>query len=150
MSAQPDAGTAEQRLGEVLAAYLEAIDAGWAPDRQAFLDRYPDLAPELESFFQNQDQIAQLADSLACPEAAEAAWFPSEAPTVPQADSTPSTDPHLESVRFFDDYEIVEEIARGGMGVVFKARQRGLSRLVALKMILAGQFASPVEIQRFL
>jgi len=51
--------------------------------------------------------------------------------------------------RHFGDYELVREIGRGGMGVVFEARQIGLGRTVALKMLLKQDWASASEIERF-
>ncbi len=138
----------EQLLDEVLTAYLQAIDAGQSPDRQEWLTRHPHLAAELTEFFANQDKINRWTEPIRA-----AADAPStELPAASASSDTPvparqeSPEPRLGS---FGDYELLEVIARGGMGVVYKARQKSLNRLVALKMIRAGRLADEADILRF-
>jgi len=124
----------EQRIESAIAEFMQAADAGTPLDRADWLSKHANLRTELEQFLADQSAFRKVAR-------------PNEQLTLPLRDT--GVDGSHPVVRYFGDYELLEEIARGGMGVVYKARQVSLNRLVAVKMILAGNLASAADIQRF-
>src|SRR5262249_47921897 len=118
-----------------------------------YVRRHPDLADGLRSFFADQASMDRIAapyrsgngNGTQQPEANPNLATITQSPGGPLQPAPGS----LGVVRYFGDYELVEEIARGGMGVVFKARQVSLNRVVALKMILSGKLASAADVRRF-
>jgi WD40 repeat protein/tRNA A-37 threonylcarbamoyl transferase component Bud32 len=188
-----------RRLDQAIGAYLEAVDAGRAPDPREWLARHADLNPELSEFFADQERIrawveplraAATADEISITEAStqdrseptssppatrDSAPSPTLDPgatTVPPSEtsaSVPGTvadpyatvsysphdhgtaadQPDVTTLPYFGDYALIEKLGGGGMGVVFKARQLSLNRLVAVKMIRSGALASEADRQRF-
>src|SRR5437764_1184378 len=129
--------TPNDPLDAVIADYVQQVEAGAVPDREALLARHPALAERLPAFFTDYDRLDRQAAELHLSPALERTTGGSGLPG------------ELPRVRYFGDYELLEEIARGGMGVVYKARQTSLNRVVALKMILQGELATPLDVARF-
>src|SRR5262249_34780086 len=118
-----------------LLAELVALDvlyrrkAGEAPRAEEYRARFPELGTDLSQILAPvQDAGTSAGDTQ---------------------DVAPEPTQVVPPERQFGDCELLEQIAEGGMGVVWKARHVHLNRVVALKMIRAGELASPAEVQRF-
>jgi tRNA A-37 threonylcarbamoyl transferase component Bud32 len=131
----------------VLDAYVHELRRGGTPDKDSILARYPELAPILDCL-DDLDVLARNATTITGAPG-EGAGAEGAAPGAPAGGSSGFSlrlpDPHSQ----FGDYELLGTLGRGGMGVVYKARQTSLKRLVAIKMILASQLAGEQEIHRF-
>src|SRR5262249_30136991 len=127
----PELAGNDAALVGLIAAEFELRRRG-APDVNVdeYLRRFPRLGPELSALLPHVSAVED-----------EKRESP---PTRPDARRTSQAAPPRTA-----DYEILGELGRGGMGVLFKARQVSLNRIVALKMISSGPLAGPAELARF-
>lgn len=123
---QDDLAEDDPRILQASREYLAELEAGRRPDRQIYLARFPELASQLSECF---DGI-ELAQSLRPP---------APAPQLqPEFTASP-----------LGDFQILNEIGRGGMGVVYEAIQLSLGRRVALKVLPFAAALDAKQLQRF-
>ncbi|MEO1527115.1 MAG: WD40 repeat domain-containing serine/threonine protein kinase [Planctomycetota bacterium] len=131
-------GSDSPEFNAILAEILRSEEAGEPRNVEQWCEQHPAYAESIREFFDEREELglSRVFNAL-------------DLPTVlPETEPTQTLRPS-EVVRYFGDYEIEDEIARGGMGVVYRARQVSLNRTVALKMILAGELATEDLVTRF-
>ena len=140
LSADALANTAPDDLLDLI--YHEVMireEFGEHPALGEYLERFPQFTGQLRDQFEVH-QALKLDQWLGQAGTGETAQGSSLAAGEPRASGTGPSIP---------GYEVIRELGRGGMGVVYLARQTGLERLVALKMILAGEFSRQQDRVRF-
>lgn len=124
----------EERLALLLADLTDDALSGKTVDIEGVCRENPELADELRDLW-GAVMVAEVAGNHS-------------GETGAAADQDPSSGVFQLPCRF-GDYELLDELGRGGMGVVYRARQISLDRIVAVKMILRGQLASAEDRNRF-
>jgi len=127
-------GDRDQRLADLLAQLSDGAQRGEQVNIESVCSEHPDLAAEIRELWG-----AVLFADVAATQSSHNSYSVVE--------KTPQT--VLELPCRFGDFELIEELGRGGMGVVYRARQISLQREVAIKMILRGDLASTTDIERF-
>ncbi|MEX2559682.1 MAG: bifunctional serine/threonine-protein kinase/formylglycine-generating enzyme family protein [Pirellulales bacterium] len=157
MADKPAAAEHENRVNEVLAEYMLRLDAGERIDRQRLLAAHPELRDELAAYLQAEDELARAVEDLR-PTLLEALGLWGSKPgsgrhAVTQVgDSLPPTqpaDPGQAASFQLDGFQILGQIGRGGMGIVYRAVQQRLNREVALKVLPPALAADADRLQRF-
>ncbi len=138
----------EQSLGAAIEDYLTRLENGEKPDTGEYLARYPECADGLKRFF---NDLAFVDDKFAQQKAASrdsglGLWFVQNRPFRGWEADADSIRADLPRIRGF---HVLEELGGGSQGVVYKAVQLGTKRMVALKIIREGAFATRAERRRF-